>query len=71
MVTNIKKLIEELKSYHYPDKEKLLALRIEERLDKSLKEYYNQLNKTLDKLTIYDEEHENLTVMKKINKEVK
>lgn len=71
MVANLKKIIEELKKYSYPNKSQLLALRIEERLDKSLKEYYSQLNKTLEKLTMYDEEHENLTVIKSINKEVK
>lgn len=70
MVANLKRIIKELKFYYFPDKQKLLSLRIEERLDKSLKEYYSQLDKTIEKLTLYDEEHDNLTVIKKINKEV-
>lgn len=50
------------------EKAKLLQVRIQERLDKSLKEYYSRLTQAFDKLVPYNDKY-NLRVMKKLNKE--
>lgn len=66
-MNNIEELIKELHSYKCKDKKTLLAIRIEERLNKSLKTYYEELTKTLNSLYRYDDEHENLKLMKNLN----
>lgn len=43
-------IIEELNSYHTQDKQALLKIRIQERLDKCLKQYYKELSRNFDKL---------------------
>lgn len=64
MKTNIRQLALELKSYIASDKAAILQIRVNERLDKSLKQYYDDLSKTLEKLYIYDNEHENKLITK-------
>ena len=49
-------------------KANLLHVRIEERLNKSLREYYNRLTQAFDKLVPYNDKY-NLRVMKRLNKE--
>lgn len=65
---NFKNILKELSYYENVNKEDLLKIRIEERLNKSLNEYYDSLNKTIINLCIYNENNKNLTLMKKINK---
>lgn len=71
--TNNKRLlniISELKKHILTPEQKanLLQVRIEERLDKSLKEYYNRLTQAFDKLVPYNDKY-NLRVIKRLNKE--
>lgn len=71
--TNNKRLlniISELKKHILTPEQKanLLQVRIEERLNKSLKEYYNRLTQAFDKLVPYNDKY-NLRVMKRLNKE--
>lgn len=53
-------IIKELKTYKtsIEDKNTILERRIQERLDQSLKDYYNVLSKAFDKLSEYDETHD-------------
>lgn len=67
-MTNIEKIIAELKRYENQDKQKILSIRIQERLDKALQEYYNSVSKAFDKLEIYNNEYE-IKLIKKLNKE--
>ncbi len=64
------RIINELQLHENPDKAKVLQDCIQERLNKSLKEYYNELSKTLINLSLYAENHD-IKLMKKINKELK
>lgn len=71
--TNNKRLlniISELKKHILTPEQKanLLQVRIEERLNKSLREYYNRLTQAFDKLVPYNDKY-NLRVMKRLNKE--
>ena len=61
-------LISELKEYEGKSKSLILTERIQERLDKSLVEYYNSVTKAFDKLDLYNENYE-LKLIKKLNKE--
>lgn len=65
---NLIKLIEELNTFRNKDRNQIIHEAIQSRLDKSLKEYYDDLNKSLDRLEYYNEQN-NLKLMKKINKE--
>ncbi len=65
---NFKLLLIELNKYRNKNKEKILQDCIQARLDKSLKEYYNELNKAFEHLEDYNERN-NIKMMKKINKE--
>lgn len=56
-----------LSKYMGKDKSKLFELRVKERLNKSLQEYYLTLNNSLDKLYMYSEDN-NIKLVKKINK---
>lgn len=66
MKSNIMQLIHELKLYIVKDRQKVLALRINERLDKSLKQYYDDLTKTLEKLYAYNDKYEDNRLIKKL-----
>lgn len=68
MKNKIELIIEELQYYNHKDKSQLLINYIKERLDKSLLEYYDQLNTAFTNLTEYNEKR-NLTLMKKLNKD--
>lgn len=68
ITSDLKLLIEELNTYREKDKGKIMHKAIQSRLNKSLKEYYDDLNSTLDRLEYYNEQS-NLKLMKKINKE--
>ena len=65
---NLIKLIEELNTFRNKDRNQIIREAIQNRLDKSLKEYYDDLNKSLDRLEYYNEQN-NLKLIKKINKE--
>ena len=43
-------IIDDLNKYHTPNKADLLKVRIQERLDKCLKQYYKELSNNFDKL---------------------
>lgn len=65
---NLIKLMEELNTFRNKDRNQIIREAIQSRLDKSLKEYYDDLNKSLDRLEYYNEQN-NLKLIKKINKE--
>lgn len=65
---NLIKLLEELNTFRNKDRNQIIREAIQSRLDKSLKEYYDDLNKSLDRLEYYNEQN-NLKLIKKINKE--
>ena len=67
-MNRLKILISELKEYEGKDKSSVLAERIQERLDKSLLEYYHSVTKAFDKLVLYNDSYE-LKLIKKLNME--
>ena len=68
-MTNIEKVINELQACRNIDKSKFFEEQVNLRLNKSLIEYYNQLNKAFDKLSCYDDSHD-LRLVKRLNKEI-
>lgn len=66
MRSNIKAIINELHQYMGKDKRKVFEVRINERLNKSLKQYYDDLNKTLEKLYLYNDKYEDNRLIKKL-----
>lgn len=68
-MNNIEIILKELENYRVFDRKDIFTQRIKERLDKSLKEYYRDLNKSIDKLELY-QTYDNLKAIKKINKEL-
>ena len=60
-------IISELKEKLNIDKVNFLALCIRTRLNKSLNQYYNELNKSLDKLSMCDDKYR-LRLIRKLNK---
>lgn len=68
-MNNIEIILKELENYRVFDRKAIFTQRIKERLDKSLKEYYRDLNKSINKLELY-QTYDNLKAIKKINKEL-
>ena len=68
-MNNIEIILKELENYRVFDRKDIFTQRIKERLDKSLKEYYRDLNKSINKLELY-QTYDNLKAIKKINKEL-
>lgn len=68
-MNNIEIILKELESYRVFDRKDIFTQRVKERLDKSLKEYYRDLNKSINKLELY-QTYDNLKAIKKINKEL-
>lgn len=66
----IKNIIIDLNKHVSDDKIKLLSNLIKKRLDKSLIQYYDDLNNSLEKLNRYDDKYQ-LRLIKKLNKEAK
>lgn len=66
MRSNIKAIINELRKYMGKDKSKIFEIRINERLNKSLKQYYDDLNKTLEKLYLYNDKYDDNRLIKKL-----
>lgn len=68
-MNNIEIILKELENYRVFDRKDIFTQRIKERLDKSLKEYYRDLNKSINKLELY-QTYDDLKAIKKINKEL-
>lgn len=68
-MNNIEIILKELENYRVFDRKDIFTQRVKERLDKSLKEYYRDLNKSINKLELY-QTYDNLKAIKKINKEL-
>ena len=66
-MNKIEIIIKNIQKYLILDKETFFENCISERLNKSLKQYYNSLLESFDKLNEYNEEY-NLRLAKKINK---
>lgn len=66
-MNKIEIIIKDIQKYLILDKETFFENCISERLNKSLKQYYNSLLESFDKLNEYNEEY-NLRLAKKINK---
>jgi len=63
-------ILQELKSYVEPDKKKIFSAAVEDRLNKGVVQYYNNLSKAYDKLYLYSDNYE-LKLIKKLNKGMK
>lgn len=64
----IKNIISEIRRYNRKDKSKILESAIADRLEKSLKQYYSELDEAFNRLINYNDKH-NIGVMKKLNKD--
>lgn len=64
----IKNIISEIRRYDRKDKSKILETAIADRLNKSLKQYYSELDEAFNRLINYNDKH-NMSVMKKLNKD--
>lgn len=64
----IKNIISEIRRYDRKDKSKILESSIADRLEKSLKQYYSELDEAFNRLINYNDKH-NMSVMKKLNKD--